>query len=152
MAAPRKGASFRAAGRSRGRDTTDVLLRDEDGWLERAGPREAGVVLPLGALGVYAHQLWLLWLGSGVIGGIGLGLGYSVSGGHGKRGPSGREETVPARDHDDAMGLLGRPYTRPRSSSILGSTSQFRNALDQFSTAPKYAQCRYQLSESLDLA
>ena len=30
----------------------------------------------LGAIGVYTHQLWLLWLGSGVIGGIGLGLGY----------------------------------------------------------------------------
>src|SRR5262249_42172591 len=54
------------------------------GWLERAGPRKAGVVaafcwaggLVLGAIGVYIHQLWLLWLGSGVIGGIGLGLGY----------------------------------------------------------------------------
>src|SRR5262244_124283 len=54
------------------------------GWLERAGPRKAGVVaafcwaggLVLGAIGVYVHQLWLLWLGSGVIGGIGLGLGY----------------------------------------------------------------------------
>jgi MFS family permease len=54
------------------------------GWLERAGPRKAGVVsalcwcggLLLGALGVYTHQLWLMWLGSGVIGGIGLGLGY----------------------------------------------------------------------------
>src|SRR5882672_8905850 len=54
------------------------------GWLERAGPRKAGVVstvcwsggLLLGAIGVYTHQLWLLWLGSGVIGGIGLGLGY----------------------------------------------------------------------------
>src|SRR5262249_23047580 len=52
------------------------------GWLERAGPRKAGVVaavcwcggLALGALGVYVHQLWLLWLGSGVLGGIGLGL------------------------------------------------------------------------------
>ncbi len=30
----------------------------------------------LGAIGVYTHQLWLMWLGSGVIGGIGLGLGY----------------------------------------------------------------------------
>ena len=30
----------------------------------------------LGALGVHLHQVWLLWLGSGVIGGIGLGLGY----------------------------------------------------------------------------
>ena len=54
------------------------------GWLERAGPRKAGVVaafcwsggLLIGALGVYLHQLWLLWLGPGVIGGIGLGLGY----------------------------------------------------------------------------
>jgi len=54
------------------------------GWLERAGPRRAGVVsalcwcggLVLGALGVYLHQLWIVWLGTGVIGGIGLGLGY----------------------------------------------------------------------------
>jgi MFS family permease len=54
------------------------------GWLERAGPRKAGVVsalcwcggLLIGALGVYTHQLWLMWLGSGVLGGIGLGLGY----------------------------------------------------------------------------
>jgi MFS family permease len=54
------------------------------GWLERAGPRKAGAVaaccwgggLLIGALGVYVHQLWLMWLGAGVIGGIGLGLGY----------------------------------------------------------------------------
>jgi MFS family permease len=54
------------------------------GWLERAGPRKAGVVsafcwaggLVIGAFGVYLHQLWMLWLGSGVIGGVGLGLGY----------------------------------------------------------------------------
>ena len=54
------------------------------GWLERAGPRRAGVVSALcwgggfliSALAVYIHQLWLLWLGLGVIGGIGLGLGY----------------------------------------------------------------------------
>src|SRR3974390_1686225 len=54
------------------------------GWLERAGPRKAGVVaalcwcggLVLGAIGIITHQLWILWLGSGVIGGIGLGLGY----------------------------------------------------------------------------
>jgi len=54
------------------------------GWLERSGPRKAGVVAALcwcgglcfSALGVYVHQLWMLWLGSGVIGGIGLGLGY----------------------------------------------------------------------------
>ena len=30
----------------------------------------------LGALGIALHQLWILWLGSGVVGGIGLGLGY----------------------------------------------------------------------------
>jgi MFS family permease len=54
------------------------------GWLERVGPRKAGFVsamcwcggLVLGAIGIYIHQLWLLWLGSGVIGGVGLGLGY----------------------------------------------------------------------------
>jgi MFS family permease len=54
------------------------------GWLERAGPRKAGVVaalcwcggLVISALGVAVHQLWLLWLGSGLIGGVGLGLGY----------------------------------------------------------------------------
>jgi MFS family permease len=53
-------------------------------WLERAGPRKAAVVaaccwcggLVISAGGVAWHQLWLLWLGSGVIGGIGLGLGY----------------------------------------------------------------------------
>jgi len=54
------------------------------GWLERAGPRKAGFVaalcwcggLVISAFGVYIHQIWLMWLGSGVIGGIGLGLGY----------------------------------------------------------------------------
>ena len=54
------------------------------GWLERVGPRKAGFVaalcwcggLVLGAIGVYIHQLWLMWLGAGVIGGVGLGLGY----------------------------------------------------------------------------
>ena len=54
------------------------------GWLERVGPRKAGVVsafcwcggLVISAIGVKLHQIWLLWLGSGVIGGIGLGLGY----------------------------------------------------------------------------
>jgi len=54
------------------------------GWLERVGPRKAGFVaalcwvggLLIGALGIYAHQLWLMWLGAGVLGGIGLGLGY----------------------------------------------------------------------------
>jgi MFS family permease len=53
-------------------------------WLERAGPRKAGFVAALcwsggllvSALGIYLHQIWLMWLGSGVIGGIGLGLGY----------------------------------------------------------------------------
>ncbi len=53
-------------------------------WLEKAGPRKAGVAaaicwgggLMISALGVALHQLWLIWLGSGVIGGIGLGLGY----------------------------------------------------------------------------
>jgi MFS family permease len=54
------------------------------GWLERAGPRKAGVVsalcwcggIVIAAMGVIVHQLWIMWLGGGVIGGIGLGLGY----------------------------------------------------------------------------
>lgn len=54
------------------------------GWLEKAGPRKAGLVamlcwcggLLVSAYGVHIHQLWLMWLGSGVIGGVGLGLGY----------------------------------------------------------------------------
>ena len=54
------------------------------GWLERVGPRKAGFVaalcwaggLLIGAFGIYVHQLWIMWLGAGVIGGVGLGLGY----------------------------------------------------------------------------
>jgi MFS family permease len=54
------------------------------GWLERSGPRKAGVAsaicwaggMLISAFGIYVHQLWIMWLGSGVIGGIGLGLGY----------------------------------------------------------------------------
>ncbi len=54
------------------------------GWLERVGPRKAAAVAALcwgggfliGAVAVHIHQLWLLCLGLGLIGGIGLGLGY----------------------------------------------------------------------------
>ena len=54
------------------------------GWLERAGPRKAGLIAALcwggglfiGGYGVSIHQLWLVFLGCGVIGGIGQGLGY----------------------------------------------------------------------------
>lgn len=54
------------------------------GWLERAGPRKAGAVSAIcwcggmlfSALGIHLHQFWMMILGSGVIGGIGLGLGY----------------------------------------------------------------------------
>ena len=54
------------------------------GWLERAGPRKAGIVsafcwcggMAFAAIGVIQHQLWIMWLGLGVIGGIGLGIGY----------------------------------------------------------------------------
>ena len=53
-------------------------------WIERVGPRTVGIVAAvcwasgflLGALGIYVHQLWLVYLGYGVIGGCGLGLGY----------------------------------------------------------------------------
>ncbi len=53
-------------------------------WLEQVGPRKVGVVSALcwgggylvGSVGIMTHQLWLLYLGYGVIGGCGLGLGY----------------------------------------------------------------------------
>src|SRR4051795_6008782 len=53
-------------------------------WLESAGPRKAmfasavcfGGGFLVSALGVWLHQVWLLYLGYGVLGGIGLGLGY----------------------------------------------------------------------------
>ena len=53
-------------------------------WLERVGPRKAmfasaccfaGGFL-VSSVGIRTHQLWLLLLGYGVLGGIGLGLGY----------------------------------------------------------------------------
>ncbi len=53
-------------------------------WLEKVGPRKVGTVAAvcwgggylIGSLGIMTHQLWLLYLGYGVIGGCGLGLGY----------------------------------------------------------------------------
>lgn len=53
-------------------------------WMEKEGPRKAMFVAAIcfstgffvSALGIVTHTIWLLYLGSGVIGGIGLGLGY----------------------------------------------------------------------------
>lgn len=53
-------------------------------WVEEGGPRRAmftaGLCWAAGflvsAVGVYVHQLWIIYLGYGVLGGIGLGLGY----------------------------------------------------------------------------
>ena len=53
-------------------------------WLERVGPRMAGVVSAccwsggflLGGIGITTGQLWLLYVGYGIVGGCGLGLGY----------------------------------------------------------------------------
>jgi MFS family permease len=53
-------------------------------WLEKAGPRKSGFVsaccwslgFVVSAVGVWVHQLWLIYLGYGVLGGCGLGLGY----------------------------------------------------------------------------
>ncbi len=53
-------------------------------WLEQVGPRMVGVTaagcwgggLLLGGVGIETHQLWLIYLGYGVVGGVGLGLGY----------------------------------------------------------------------------
>jgi len=53
-------------------------------WLEDVGPRCVGVTAAclwgggfiVGGLGIMTHQLWLIYLGYGVLGGCGLGLGY----------------------------------------------------------------------------
>jgi MFS family permease len=53
-------------------------------WVERSGPRKTMLAsaccfcggLALAALGVWLHNIWIVYLGYGVIGGIGLGLGY----------------------------------------------------------------------------
>ena len=53
-------------------------------WVERAGPRAAMFTAAcfwasgflIGALGIATSQLWLVYLGYGFIGGIGLGIGY----------------------------------------------------------------------------
>ena len=53
-------------------------------WMERVGPRKAmfvaaicfGLGFLVSAIGVREHNLWLLYLGNGVLGGVGLGLGY----------------------------------------------------------------------------
>ena len=53
-------------------------------WLEKVGPRMVGLVAAfcwgggflIGSVGIVNHQLWLIYLGYGVIGGCGLGLGY----------------------------------------------------------------------------
>ncbi|WP_342022688.1 MFS transporter [Methyloceanibacter stevinii] len=53
-------------------------------WLDRVGPRRAmftaalcfGGGFLISALGIHLHQLWLIYLGYGVLGGCGLGLGY----------------------------------------------------------------------------
>jgi len=53
-------------------------------WVEEGGPRRAMFAAALcfaggfliGAYGTAAHQLWIVYLGYGVLGGVGLGLGY----------------------------------------------------------------------------
>ena len=53
-------------------------------WVDRNGPRRAMIASALcwstgffiGGLGIFTSQLWLVYLGYGVIGGIGLGIGY----------------------------------------------------------------------------
>ncbi|MEE9140800.1 MAG: OFA family MFS transporter [Alphaproteobacteria bacterium] len=53
-------------------------------WLEDVGPRMVGTVAAfcwgggfiIGGVGILFHQLWLIYLGYGVLGGCGLGLGY----------------------------------------------------------------------------
>ncbi len=53
-------------------------------WLEEVGPRTTGFLAAclwgggflIGSVGIETHQLWLIYLGYGVVGGSGLGLAY----------------------------------------------------------------------------
>ncbi len=53
-------------------------------WLEKVGPRTVGAIAAtfwgggfiVGGIGIVLGELWLLYLGYGVLGGCGLGLGY----------------------------------------------------------------------------
>jgi MFS family permease len=53
-------------------------------WVERVGPRQSMFTAALcfgggfivSAVGIHWHQLWLIYLGYGVLGGCGLGIGY----------------------------------------------------------------------------
>jgi len=53
-------------------------------WVERVGPRKSmfasalcfGGGFLLSAVGIHLHQLWVIYLGYGVLGGCGLGIGY----------------------------------------------------------------------------
>ncbi len=53
-------------------------------WVEEGGPRKAmaaaaclwGGGFIVGAIGVYLHSIWLIYIGYGVIGGFALGIGY----------------------------------------------------------------------------
>jgi MFS family permease len=53
-------------------------------WVEEGGPRKAMFASALcwaggfliSALGIYVHNIWVIYFGDGLVGGIGLGLGY----------------------------------------------------------------------------
>jgi MFS family permease len=53
-------------------------------WAERNGPRKVSFIAAfcfgggflVSAVGVHLHSIWLIYLGYGLLGGIGLGLGY----------------------------------------------------------------------------
>ena len=53
-------------------------------WVERVGPRKSMFAAALcfaggflvSAVGIQTHQLWIIYLGYGVLGGCGLGIGY----------------------------------------------------------------------------
>ena len=59
-------------------------------WVEDGGPRRAMFASGLcwaggffvAAIGVYLHMLWIIYLGYGVLGGVGLGLGLHLAGFH----------------------------------------------------------------------
>jgi MFS family permease len=54
-----------------------------ESWPEEKRAKAAGILQSawavgffLAAIGVYLHSLWLIYIGYGVLGGFGLGIGY----------------------------------------------------------------------------
>jgi len=111
-------------------------------WLEDVGPRCVGVTAAflwgggfiLGSVGIMTHQLWLIYLGYGVFGGCGLGLGY-VS-----------PVSTLIRWFPDRRGMAtGMAIMGFGGGAMIGAPLK-RYLLDMYAKAPEYLGSEYSVS------